>query len=121
MRFEWEETLCPLEEPLPWSRAQLTSSKTWGGVGWGGLPCLTVLSSPFPVPGFPVELLPRPQRGTVQAAAQAGTTPALLAETGAAESQIAHEGRGPAKDNFLHRETPCFSDSPVIVSRGPHE
>lgn len=73
------------------------------------------------VPGFPVELLPRPQRGTVQAAAQAGTTPALLAETGAAESQIAHEGRGPAKDNFLHRETPCFSDSPVIVSRGPHE
>lgn len=112
MSFEWEE-------PLPWSRVQLPGSKTWGGVGF--LVWLFVLFSLLPVPSFPVELLPRPQRGTVQAAAQAGTTSALLAETGTAESQIAHNGRGPAKDNFLHHETPCFSDSPVIVSRGPHE
>lgn len=43
----------------------------------------------FPVQNFPLQLLPRPQRGTLEAAAQAGAASALVAETGAAESEVA--------------------------------
>lgn len=43
----------------------------------------------FRVQNFPLQLLPRPQRGTLEAAAQAGAASALVAETGAAESEVA--------------------------------
>lgn len=54
-----------------------------------------VFFSPFSVSSVSVKLLQRPQRGVVQAAAQAGAAPALLAETGAAEGQVARKGKGP--------------------------
>lgn len=85
LSFEREGIKCPLWEPSVGAVHRCLP---------GGFPLtlIPVCFSPFPVSSVSVELLQRPQRGAVQAAAQAGAAPALVAEAGAAEGQVAPAG-----------------------------
>lgn len=99
MSFEWQDINFPLLRALLWEQCIAPGQERLPKSAVGGFPSLTVLFvcffPPFSVSSVSVKLLQRPQRGVVQAAAQAGAAPAFLAETGAAEGQVAPKGGGP--------------------------
>lgn len=73
----------------------------------------------FPGQNLPLQLLPGPQRGALEAAAQAGAASALVAQTGAAESEIAPVGRnGPRVTVKQKRQTAQLYAFCTLVKRG---
>lgn len=71
----------------------------------------------FPVQNFPLQLLPRPQRGALEAAAQTRAASALVAETGAAESEIAWRKQQEIYPSaYWHRPHPELTDATKKLS-----
>lgn len=112
MSFEWRDINCPLLRALLWEQCIAPGQEHLqkSAVGWVSFfdCCFWFFFSPFSVSSVSVKLLQRPQRGVVQAAAQAGAAPALLAETGAAEGQVAPKGGGPKEGRFPSPSDPLL-------------
>lgn len=71
----------------------------------------------FPVQNFPLQLLPRPQRGAFEATAQAWAASALVAETGAAESEITwRKETGIRPSGYWHGPHPELTDATKKLS-----